>query len=169
MQLLQLLDIYSLPNSFISLKTSFNCCFGGSIVRIKNKWSGWCFSTVFLQLDFLSLIYNIYISRREPLLKPMVVSAALVTAVLKLTHFFPRSSLYCKAWNLIDNVMQKLRAIESSFNFLISNGFAGGFFVIFFNFMQTYPPSNEWSLPQFAPRKTRTSCIDDRHLLLIQM
>ena len=113
------------------------------------------------------VVAEIHISRREPFLNSVTVSAALVTDVLKLIYLFSRFSLYSKALNLFDN--STTCAIESSFNFLILNGFAGDFFVIFFNFMWTLPLSNEWSLPQLAPRKMQTSCVDDRQLLLIQM
>ena len=65
--------------------------------------------------------------------------------------------------------MQKLCATESCFSFLILNGFAGVFLIIFFNFMQTFEPSNEWSLLQSAPRKTGTFWIGNHQLLLIQI
>ena len=75
------------------------------------------------------VIAEIHISRREPFLNSVTVSAALVTDVLKLIYLFSRFSLYSKALNLFDN--STTCAIESSFNFLILNGFAGDFFVIF--------------------------------------
>ena len=49
------------------------------------------------------------------------------------------------------------------------NDFAGGFLIIFLKFLRIFPPNNEWSVPQSAPRKARTSSNDDRQLLLIQL